>query len=118
MKINIFWEEKKEAVSLPEDINEPEIRKVAKTITSDLALRGKELNIIFCSPNYIRKLAQRYLKKDYIPASLSFPFKKDQLEKSSLSQKGFLGEVYLNYAALKNFPFPYLLRHAISRLIP
>ncbi len=81
------------------------IKEEAKRIISALKVKGKELNIIFCSPEYIKGLAKRYLRKDYIPACLAFPF-----------DKVLFGEIYINWESLKSFHIGFLLRHTINNL--
>jgi ssRNA-specific RNase YbeY (16S rRNA maturation enzyme) len=107
MKINIFWEEETEGEKgNPLRLKPQFVRETAKKILADLKIKGKELNIIFCSSAYMRKLAKQYRGKDYAPATLSFP----------LVEKGLLGEIYLNYECLSNFPITYLLRHSLGRM--
>lgn len=109
MKINILWEEESKReinrTSLFKNGGKEGIRKEVRRISASLKIKGKELNIIFCSARYIKQLARQYLKKDYIPACLTFPF-----------DNVFLGEIYINYESLRDFPLPFLLRHSLRQI--
>ncbi|MEO0100925.1 MAG: rRNA maturation RNAse YbeY [candidate division WOR-3 bacterium] len=104
MKINFFWEGGEKKTPL---LKGGEVRKMVRKVVRDLGIRGKELNIIFCSSPYIKDLARRYLQKDYEPACLTFPFR----------EKGFLGEIYINYHSLPHFPIAHLLEHALKHFL-
>ncbi|MEO0102612.1 MAG: rRNA maturation RNAse YbeY [candidate division WOR-3 bacterium] len=106
MRINIFWQGER----LPASLKMKEMQRIAKRLITYLGIKGKELNIIFCSATYIRRLAKKYLRKNYTPACLSFPFWE--------GEKGFLGEIYLNYHSLNDFSLPHLLEHALKHFLP
>lgn len=106
MRVNIFWEGER----LPGSLKTQEMQRIAKRLIAGLGIEGKELNIILCSATYIRRLARKYLKRNYTPACLSFPFRE--------GKKGFLGEIYLNYHSLNDFSLPRLLEHALKHFLP
>ncbi len=101
MRINLYQEKGKRKRLVAE-----RIQKVAKELVREIGLEGKELNIILCSPTYIRGLARNYLKRDYAPVCLSFP----------LGEEGLVGEIYINQDALKDLSLPHILRHALKNL--
>ena len=79
MKLNIFSEE----VKSPK-ITKSLITSIAKNISLDENVKFVNINIIFCSDNYLLEINKEYLQHDYFTDIITFDYRENELISSDI----------------------------------
>ena len=112
-----------ENISSDSKINLSSLKKLAQKILSDFKEKG-DLNIILVADNFMRKLNQKFTRRNGTTDVLSFSFKEEGEKKI---KKELLGEVYISidrarkqaheYQATPDQELKRLLAHGVLHLL-